>query len=283
MSKKKYRTRQENYFLIFLMVSLLIAIITFGITNNTKVTIIFFFITLILCLAGYIVLCIPSVKGKIGEHKVSKQIKKLQKKHGGYIFNNVMIIDEDTNKSSQIDHIYLSKYGIFVFETKNYSGRIYGKDKDDKWTQVLLYGKQKNAFYNPVKQNYTHIIRLQKILGESNLSYKSVIVFTLNNIRFINSEYIVPLHQIKHLIKKQNNILLSEEKVNELFNKLTSYVNGISLTNKEHVKEIKQMVKDVNNNICPRCGSNLILRKSKDGNTFYGCSKYPKCTFTKKV
>jgi DNA topoisomerase-1 len=30
---------------------------------------------------------------------------------------------------------------------------------------------------------------------------------------------------------------------------------------------------------CPRCGSDMVIKKSKRGKTFYGCSNYPKCDF----
>ena len=32
---------------------------------------------------------------------------------------------------------------------------------------------------------------------------------------------------------------------------------------------------------CPKCGSNLKIKLGKYGK-FYGCSNYPKCTFTQK-
>ena len=32
----------------------------------------------------------------------------------------------------------------------------------------------------------------------------------------------------------------------------------------------------------PECGGDLILRRSYRGRSFYGCSKYPKCTFTSR-
>lgn len=31
---------------------------------------------------------------------------------------------------------------------------------------------------------------------------------------------------------------------------------------------------------CPKCGGNLVMRKSKTGSQFIGCDNYPKCTFT---
>ena len=47
--------------------------------------------------------------------------------------------------------------------------------------------------------------------------------------------------------------------------------------------QIKQKQNNIENNICPRCGKPLVLRKNKNGDIFYGCSNYPDCTFTKKI
>jgi DNA topoisomerase-1 len=30
---------------------------------------------------------------------------------------------------------------------------------------------------------------------------------------------------------------------------------------------------------CPRCGGDLVVRRSRRGRTFYGCSRYPECDF----
>ena len=53
-------------------------------------------------------------------------------------------------------------------------------------------------------------------------------------------------------------------------------------SNRQHVKEIHKMQKNVEKGICPRCGGKLVLRTGKNGSTFYGCSNYPKCKFIKK-
>lgn len=80
-----------------------------------------------------------------------------------YVINNLLLYNN--SKSHQIDHIVIRKTGVFVIETKNYSGRIYGQNNQKKWTQVLAYGREKHQFYNPVLQNKSHIYALSKILG----------------------------------------------------------------------------------------------------------------------
>ena len=75
-------------------------------------------------------------------------------------FHDVIIQTE--NGTTQIDHVLLSKYGIFVIETKNYDGWILGGEKQKNWTQIM-FGK-KNSFQNPLYQNYKHTKALSECL-----------------------------------------------------------------------------------------------------------------------
>lgn len=61
---------------------------------------------------------------------------------------------------TQIDCIALSQQGIFVFESKDYSGWIYGASNSAYWTAVLDFGREKHQFYNPIRQNSQHIAAL---------------------------------------------------------------------------------------------------------------------------
>lgn len=77
--------------------------------------------------------------------------------------NNVTL-PKNNGMTTQIDHIIISRQGIFVIETKNYQGWIFGNVKQEKWKQVLKGGK-KFQFYNPIRQNYGHIKTLSRLLG----------------------------------------------------------------------------------------------------------------------
>ncbi|WP_350617509.1 nuclease-related domain-containing protein, partial [Pseudomonas sp. HY7a-MNA-CIBAN-0227] len=65
--------------------------------------------------------------------------------------------------STQIDHVIVSIYGIFVIETKNYKGWIFGNEKQRQWTQAFPNGR-KYKFQNPLRQNYLHIKTLADLL-----------------------------------------------------------------------------------------------------------------------
>ena len=91
----------------------------------------------------------PTLKGKFGERLVSFCLDKYLDKRKYRILNDVMISD-NMGGTTQIDHIVLSKYGIFVVETKNMRGWIYGDARSKTWTQVIY--KKKTKFQNPFFQ-----------------------------------------------------------------------------------------------------------------------------------
>lgn len=105
----------------------------------------------------------------------------------GAIFHD-LYLKTSKDKFSQIDLVIATKVGIIVIEVKDYNGWIFGKGYDDKWTKVLAYGREKYRFYNPIKQNNSHINQLKKKLRED-VPFFSIIAFygdcELKDINFI--------------------------------------------------------------------------------------------------
>lgn len=79
--------------------------------------------------------------------------------------------------TSEIDVLMITERGFYVFESKNYSGWIYGNEGDRNWTAVLN-ANTKNRFYNPIAQNETHVKWLCKYIGISPSDVHSVVVFS---------------------------------------------------------------------------------------------------------
>lgn len=219
----------------------------------------------------------PKGKGFVGELIVKLIIGKT-KEGKRYIINNYML--EDKGKSSQIDHILININGVFVIETKNYAGRIYGNEKQLEWTQVLAYGKVKHKLYNPIKQNATHIFRLKTILPKDVL-IKSIIVFVKGNTKYIDSDIVLPLSKLKKALKEPLGDKLTIEQMKEIYNSLQEAKINCKVSNREHIKGIVQLKENIDNNICPRCEGKIIEKKGKYG-VFYGCENYPKCRFIRK-
>jgi hypothetical protein len=219
----------------------------------------------------------PRGRGWLGELRVKLAIKKT-KPAVRYVINN-LVLRLDNGKTTQIDHILINRNGIFVIETKNYSGRIYGDENRLEWTQVLNYGRSKNKLYNPIKQNKSHIYHISKLLSED-LKITSAVVFVQGNIEYIDADGVYSIRGLKRLIRtKQNYLTIKQMKgaYDDLLN-----ANDKTVTRKEHIQNIRDMQDDIKLNICPRCGKDLVLRKGKNGE-FMGCSGYPRCKFTKRV
>ncbi|MEZ4849481.1 MAG: nuclease-related domain-containing protein [Bacteroidia bacterium] len=116
---------------------------------------------------------LPQIKGTKGENSVAKKLRNLNQKEYK-VFNDIYI--QTNGKTTQIDHLIISLYGIFVIETKNYKGWIHGSEKSEYWTQTFY--KKKQTFRNPIKQNWAHIFFLKDILADySQVRYYSIIVF----------------------------------------------------------------------------------------------------------
>ena len=216
--------------------------------------------------------------GREGESKVNSTLNPLifgKVEHRQ--INNLVLVD-DNGKSHQIDHIEIRHNGIFCIETKNYIGWVFGNETSEKWTQTLYTG-EKHQFYNPVKQNKSHCYHISKVIGKK-YPVTSVIVMANNNAEKISANNVVNLNELKKYLSWYNDgTNLSTEEMDEIYNKLLAA--RVDITNKEHVENIKKTQREVNNKICPR-GGKLVLRKGQSG-SFYGCSNYPNCKFTKKA
>lgn len=185
--------------------------------------------------------------------------------------------------TSQIDHLVVSKYGIFIVETKNLKGWIFGSTHQSKWTQTL-YGR-KYSFQNPLRQTF----RQKKVLAEF-LKIKESAIFTM--VFFVGDcHFMTPLpfnvmnKGLRRYIQNFKNPILSIEDVNHFSNVLRILKSESTLTKKDHIKSLHH--RHTSTTICPRCGGNLILRTTRKGShigsKFWGCDKYPSCQFTKDI
>lgn len=245
----------------------------------SDLTIIIFVI--IAVLGGLLYLAVKYTPGFLGEFLINIVLKRINK---GRLVSNLMCVTD--GKSHQIDHVYIHPNGIFVIETKNYHGRIYGKANQDQWTQVLAYGRVKNHFYSPIRQNNGHIYALNQILkplGDYRL--KGIVVFLGGATLRVESgeELVVYPLQIKKAIQNTMQQSLSPEEIEKVYEFLIKTKNECDVTLKEHISSIHARQENAEkNHICPKCGKPLVLKNGKYGK-FYGCSGYPKCKFMKKA
>ena len=222
----------------------------------------------------------PWFKGVLGEFQVNLLLKLSLSKDKYHLIKNVTLPTEDG--TTQIDHILVSQYGVFVIETKNMKGWIFGSPNQKQWTQKIF--KHSSKFQNPIHQNYKHIKTLENCLNIPPESIFSVIVFigdsTFKTDMPSNVTYAGGC--IKY-IKSKSAKLLSQEQVHEVSKTIQGGRLKPSIkTNREHVAHVKQIINSKRSDkVCPKCGSDMLLRESKKGanagKKFWGCSTFPKC------
>ncbi|WAU77141.1 nuclease-related domain-containing protein [Acinetobacter sp. TR3] len=136
----------------------------------------FYIILILLMLAVVTYLKSPNFKGKVGEFMVSEHVAKYLSAE--YVLLNNCTLPDQKDGTTQIDHILISPYGVFIIETKNYTGWIFGSARQRQWTQKIY--KKSYKFQNPLHQNYKHMKVLEMILSDivEPKDLHSVIVFT---------------------------------------------------------------------------------------------------------
>ncbi len=226
----------------------------------------------------------PDEIGLDGEHKVNHFLRSLGSE---YILLHDLLIQNSDGSTSQIDHLVISEYGIFVIETKNYTGWIFGHEKAEKWKQVIY--NDTYYFRNPIKQNWSHIYALKSILkGFHNIHYYPIIAFS-GDAELMNINSSVPViyaNSLKDLIEYYSTEkCLSTDKVQQIKDILKSFEQSKKELKERHVQTVKKKIQEKEfkkaNLICPKCNGQLVLRKGRYGQ-FYGCANYPNCKFTMK-
>lgn len=240
-----------------------------------------FWFLIIVAVVGIIFIIIRAkVIGNIGEWAVDQKLKNLPD-NLYKVIDDVML--EINGQTHQIDHIVVSKYGIFVIETKCYNGMITGKENDYYWYQYL--GKNKYKLKNPIHQNYGHIKSISEVLNINENNLISIVCFTNQSTLKLDVKSIVI--QRKDLSNKILGLSTNEKNidVDNIYNKIISLNIIDKEKRKQHIIDAKskrnEIENKIDNMICPKCEGQLIEKNGKYGK-FIGCSNYPKCNFTKK-
>lgn len=193
----------------------------------------------------------PNIKGKMGEFNVATILSTLSR-NDYHIFNNIIVPSK--YGTTQIDHVVVSIYGIFVIETKNYKGLIYGGDNAETWTKNMWGNKY--SFRNPLKQNYGHVKSLQAIIDVSQNVFVPIVVFSNRaNISVNTNEWVINLCHLRKVIKKYQTPIFSQDQITDLCTKINAAKIEAKGASKQHVETVRSNIFQKNqaiaNGICP--------------------------------
>ncbi|MGC9451387.1 MAG: NERD domain-containing protein [Oceanipulchritudo sp.] len=219
------------------------------------------------------------MKGWLGEKLTALGIWMHLDKETYRRFHNVIV--PARNGTTQIDHVIVSPFGIFVVETKNYQGWIFGSADQAQWTQSI-YGK-KHRFQNPLRQNYRHIKCLSDYLDLPEDRFHSVVFFIGDCKLKTELPANVMTSGLSGYIKRHTALILDQDAIARTIARLSGLKEDPSLTNRNHLASLRE--RHTSDTICPKCGADLVQRTVRNGpragQTFIGCSAYPKCRFTR--
>lgn len=230
----------------------------------------------------------PLVKGWVGEAVVNLMGRLLLPSKHYHRLHNVTL--PTTDGSTQIDHIIVSRFGVFVVETKHMKGWIFGTERQAEWTQKIY--RKSFRFQNPLRQNYKHLKTLEAVLDIPTEHLYSLVVFVGDN-RFKTQ---MPPNVTRGLgyisyIRSFRAVVFSEEQVQQIVQQIISArLTPGRETHKQHVAQLQkrnaaQPVGESNRAsstpTCPKCGQAMVLRRARKGanagQQFWGCSGFPAC------
>ncbi len=221
-------------------------------------------------------------KGAAGERAVSRILSCLPQSEYR-VFNDVLL-NNPFGGTTQIDHIVVSQFGVFVIETKNFGGKVYGGTKAMFWKEYFR-GKE-YKFYNPVQQNNTHIAVLRENLASFvNIPFFSLVAFPPNAILRVsvnNGTQVLCWDDLLEVFWQHKDGRMTPNKAKAFGFELNRVQIKEPDGHQRHIEFVQKKKMAIQDGICPYCGSKLVRRKGKFGD-FFGCSTYPNCNFIRKV
>ena len=177
--------------------------------------------------------------GKKGENYVANMLEDLANTYNGHVFNDFTFKDE-AGFSTNIDHIFISRGGIFIIETKSNKGIIYGNTNDETWYAQKEDWQDDRIFKNPIKQNQGHINHLRKMMGKYPPKMISIVIFPFAEQINSDSETVFDIEAAKQfIIEKTDENDYSENFPIKMCKKIQEIIDIYGITIEEHKENIK--------------------------------------------
>ena len=184
----------------------------------------------------------PNYYGNLGEERIGKLLKRdLNRDYT--VYNNLLIETNTSIGTTQIDHVVVSPYGVFVIETKNMVGRIKGKKDNPNWIQ-FLNGKKPRKFLNPIKQNEQHVNHLKSIFPSyAKENIHNFVVFgckaDLDSSILSKNKNVCYENKLNDCISKYKKVVFSKEDMKNIKNIIeVNNIKGKKARNK-HVQNVR--------------------------------------------
>ena len=185
--------------------------------------------------------------GKRGEENLLADVKRFTRFRHVRILTN-LYLRESEGRSTEIDLLLLDRDGVFIFESKNYNGMIFGDEQNRNWLHVLRNG-DRFQFYNPIWQNSGHVTAVRRALGNPDRVYfKSIIVFGQNSVfkrlKVKQSDCIIvkagKARKAFRMLGRGTRGALSKRQIEEYYRLLLPYSHANRRTKRQHLRQVQK-------------------------------------------
>lgn len=190
--------------------------------------------------------------GAYGEYLIFTRLRSLERSGGRFLFN--LYLPTPNGGVTEVDVVLIHPRGIFVFESKNFSGWIFGNEQHEYWTQTLPLGRgsgsHKERFFNPIRQNASHVANLKRLCGLSAQVWSIIVFSDLCELKDVtvsegSSHKVLQLAELKAAVKgtmmSASNEVLSLVEVEAVFDQLFPYSQVSGQAKQSHAMKVHEI------------------------------------------
>lgn len=175
-----------------------------------------------------------------GENLVAKYLQDIVNSYGGYLYNDFCFEDQQ-GYSTEIDHILITRGGIFIIETKTNKGLIRGAKEDEWWLCIKKDYQQDKQLKNPIIQNQGHINHLRKMFKNTPPKMTSIVIFPVADITYVSSDIVYDLDDATNkIIELTKSNTYSQEFVERINSQIRQIQDTYSISKEKHIENIKR-------------------------------------------
>lgn len=239
----------------------------------------------LLCLLVWLALRSARGKGKIGEGKVHGWLRLRLDRKVYRVVSDVTL--SAGGRTTQIDHLVISRYGIFVVETKNMTDWIFGSPRNAQWTQVIY--RHKARFRNPIRQNEGHVRAVSAMLNLEPDRIFGVVAFVGRSTFCTDMppEVVEGVSGLTRFITSKRTPVFADYELPRFAERIERFrLAPGRRTDRTHILNVgrARTRRRADTGKCPLCGGAMVERTNRQsGERFLGCARYPDCRGTRPL
>lgn len=181
---------------------------------------------------------ITDIVGEEGESIVDRILKEVQEINGGEVYKNLILTD-DYNNHTEIDNLYVSEFGIFIIETKSWTGEVRGTRFGRDWRLIDPNSWSERICENPFLQNDRHVNFFNRIIHTS-CEVTPIVVFISDSIDSIECDDVVLSDDLKDYLLEFDEYVLEDYDYDYVVGRLNHFKNHPPMTHEQYKNNVKK-------------------------------------------